>query len=62
MTPLPKTSNPANDALNHFGIYYLEELTKYTEKEILALHGMGPKALRILKEALQEKKLQFKAE
>lgn len=59
-TPLPKTSAPARRALDHAGIASLEALTKHTEKEIAALHGMGPKAVRILREALQEKGLAFK--
>ena len=49
-TPLPKIGAPATRALNNAGITYIEQLTKMTEKEVLALHGMGPKALRILKE------------
>lgn len=51
----PKTSAPALSALNSAGYYRLEQLTQATEREILALHGMGPKALRILREALHEK-------
>jgi hypothetical protein len=59
MTPLPKTSNPAQRTLELFGVKYLEDLTKYTEKEILALHGMGPKAIRILKAEMAKQNLQF---
>jgi predicted Fe-Mo cluster-binding NifX family protein len=55
----PKTSKPAQQALNHAGYYRLEQLTEATEDEILALHGMGPKALNILREALREKGLSF---
>lgn len=61
-TSLPKTSEPANRALALVGIEYLEDLTKFTEKELLKLHGFGPKALRILKAALQEKGLSFAKE
>ena len=60
MSELPKTSNPAESALHLQGIYSLEDLAKYTEKEILNLHGMGPKALGILKEAMKQKGLSFK--
>lgn len=59
-TLLPKTSNPAQRALEAIGVYYLEDLTKHTEKEILDLHGMGPKAMRILKEHMQKLSLSFK--
>lgn len=58
-TPFPKTSAPARRALDNAGIASLEELSKHTEKEIAALHGMGPKAIRILKEAMQEHRLAF---
>lgn len=51
----PKTSAPALRALNNAGYYRLEELTQVTARELLALHGMGPKALRILREALHAK-------
>ncbi len=56
---LPKTSEPTTQALNAAGIYRLEQLTEYTEKELLALHGVGPKAIRILREKLAEKGLTF---
>jgi DNA-directed RNA polymerase alpha subunit len=55
----PKTSNPAQNALDHAGYKRLEDLRQVTEAEVLALHGMGPKALRILKAALQAKGLDF---
>jgi DNA-directed RNA polymerase alpha subunit len=55
----PKTSKPALQALNHAGYYHLEQLTKVTEDELLALHGMGPKALKILRDALHERGWSF---
>jgi hypothetical protein len=57
---LPKTSAPALRALNGAGITRLEHLTSFTEAEITKLHGMGPKALGILKEAMQARGLSFK--
>lgn len=33
-------SSPARNALQHHGIHTIEELSKYSEKEILKLHGM----------------------
>lgn len=59
-TPLPKTSNPAQRALEHAGITTVEQLARATEHEVLDLHGMGPKAVRILKEALAERGLSFR--
>jgi DNA-directed RNA polymerase alpha subunit len=59
MTPFPKTGEPAQNALLAAGYHYLEDLTKATETEIAGLHGMGPKALRILKAAMAERNLAF---
>ena len=53
-------SHPAERALATIGVTRLSQLTKYTEQEILNLHGMGPKGIRVLKAALQEKGLSFK--
>lgn len=59
---LPKTSAPASRALAGRGIQTLEDLSRFTEAEILALHGMGPKAMGILREAMQQNGLRFKEE
>ncbi|MZQ81996.1 DNA-binding protein [Paenibacillus sp. 5J-6] len=56
---LPKLSNPALRALAGAGYYRLEQLSKTTEKEIMKLHGMGPKSLDPLRRALAEKGLTF---
>lgn len=56
---LPKTSRPAQQALESIGIRKLEDLINFTEEEILSLHGMGAKALLILKEIMHEHGLQF---
>ena len=61
-TPLPRTSNPATSAVALVGVTYLEDLTRFTEAEIAALHGVGPKAIRIWKAALMEKGLAFAGE
>lgn len=52
---------PARRALENAGIISEEQLAKYTEKEILKLHGMGPSSIPKLKAALAKKGLQFKA-
>ena len=57
----PKTSAPAQRALDGAGYLRLEDLTKVSEAELLTLHGMGPKAVGILKAALEEKGLAFAA-
>lgn len=55
----PKISEPATRALSNAGLYRLEQLTKVTEADLLKLHGLGPKAIRILNEVLKEKGLSF---
>ena len=52
-------SAPARRALEREGINSLTQIAKYSEKELLELHGMGPKATVILKKLLAEKKLTF---
>lgn len=59
---LPKIGAPALRALASVGIHSLSSLTGHTEKELLALHGMGPKALGILRAALHEHGLSFSEE
>lgn len=51
----------ATSALNCAGIATLPELAEHTEAEVAALHGVGPKAVRLLTEALAEKKLTWSA-
>ena len=56
----PKIGAPATRALEAAGYTDLKQLTKVTEAEIAQLHGMGPKALGILREALKANGLSFK--
>ena len=58
---LPTTSNPATRALAEIGVTRLSQLKDHTEAELLALHGFGPKALRILREELAARGMSFKA-
>jgi predicted flap endonuclease-1-like 5' DNA nuclease len=39
-----------------------DQLTKVTTRELLAIHGIGPKAIRILDEELRARGLSFAAE
>lgn len=60
LSPWPKgLSQPAISALEYAGYKQLEELTTVTERDILNLHGMGPKGIRILREALQTRGWDF---
>jgi predicted flap endonuclease-1-like 5' DNA nuclease len=50
---LPKgMGKPALRALQAAGITTLSEAAKRSEAELAQLHGVGPKALRVLSEAL----------
>ena len=48
---------PATRALLGAGLKTLEQVAQRTESELLALHGVGPKAVRILSEALEQRGL-----
>ncbi|KQL52300.1 hypothetical protein AN964_01235 [Heyndrickxia shackletonii] len=54
-------SAPARRALENNGITSIQELAKYTEKEILKFHGMGPASLPKLRSALEENGLSFRS-
>lgn len=56
---LSMLSAPARRALTQAGISTLEELSKYSEAEILKLHGVGPKSLPVLRQALDNEELAF---
>lgn len=59
---LPKIGAPATRALNSISVAKLSQLANYTEKELLALHGFGIKAIRILKEEMKKVNLEFRNE
>ena len=52
---------PARRALENNNITTLKKLSKYSEEEILAFHGMGPGSIPKLREALKAAGLSFKA-
>lgn len=51
-TPLPRIGAPATRALMAAGYQYLEDLDGVSRASLLALHGVGPRAIRILDEAM----------
>jgi predicted RecB family nuclease len=51
---------PARRALENAGIKTLKQLARLSEKELLALHGMGPSAVPKLKAVLAANGLKFK--
>lgn len=56
---LSKLSAPARNALLHEGIDTVEKLSKYTEKAILQLHGIGPASLPVMRASLEAEGLSF---
>ena len=56
---LPHIGAPATRALASVGVTRLEQLTAFTEKDIKNLHGMGPKGIKLLHEALEQRGLSF---
>ena len=51
---------PARRALENNGIKSLKKLSQFSEKEILALHGMGPGSIPKLLSALKAEGLTFR--
>lgn len=57
---LSTLSAPARRALEHKQISTVQQLSAYSEADILALHGIGKSSIPVLKKALEEKGLSFK--
>ena len=62
LTSLPNIGAPATRALAHAGIVRLADLASWTERDLLALHGVGPKAIRILTPELAAHGLSFRTD
>jgi hypothetical protein len=58
----PNLSQPAGRALAHAGYWRLGQFTTVTPADLLKLHGLGPKTIRQLREALAARGLAFKGE
>ncbi len=56
---LPRIGRPANSALLEAGITTLDEVARVGRRRLLSMHGVGPKAVRILDEALKERGVEF---
>jgi hypothetical protein len=57
---LPRTGAPATRALTSVGITRLSQLTDHRAQELLKLYGMGPRAIKILRQALADRGLSFR--
>ncbi|MHA7134837.1 helix-hairpin-helix domain-containing protein [Oerskovia turbata] len=51
----PRIGKVATRELAHHGYTRYEDLTRATAEELLAIHGVGPKAVRILREELADR-------
>ena len=51
---------PARRALENNGITSLEQLSTFTEKEVLDFHGMGKASIPKLKKLMSERKMTFR--
>lgn len=58
-SPLPKIGKPAMNALHHINIKTIEDAARLDETTLLKIHGVGPKAVSILRDTLTEKGLKF---
>lgn len=58
-TPLPRIGAPATRALRGEGVWTLEQVREWTEADLAALHGVGPVAVRLLRDALAERGWSF---
>lgn len=56
---LPPIGRPANSALLSIGAASLAEVARIGRARLLAMHGIGPKAVRILAEAMDERGIDF---
>ena len=50
---------PAGRALAAAGVERLEDLTAWTEAGVAGLHGVGPKAVSVLRQALADAGMSF---
>ncbi|PWG67662.1 DNA-binding protein, partial [Enterobacter mori] len=58
-TDIPEIGVPATKALKELGVTNLEEVASYERTTLLDIHGIGPKAIEILEQALKDVDLSF---
>ena len=59
---LPRIGAPATRALASIGVKRLSQVADHRAPDLLALHGMGPRALAILGQALADRGLALRDE
>ena len=55
-----KIGEPAQRALALHNILSVEDCSQYTKAELLNLHGVGPKAIRLIEEELKQLNMNYK--
>jgi hypothetical protein len=53
-------ASPAIRALASVGVTRLDQAARFTKAELLALHGIGPKAIRLIEAELRARGKSFK--
>jgi hypothetical protein len=59
---LPRIGAPATRALAGIGVTRLSQLTEHRAADLLKLHGMGPRAVGIVRQALADQGLSLRDE
>lgn len=57
---LPRIGAPATRALAAIGVTTLDGVAQHTAAELLALHGVGPKAIRVLGDEMASRGMGFR--
>lgn len=58
--PVAGLSRPARRALKAAGVLTMRDLARFSRRELLALHGFGPKGLDALHEELARQGVQLR--
>lgn len=58
---LQKLSRPARNALLYEGIDSFDKLANLSEKQVLSIHGIGPKSLPTMREVLTQMNKSFQS-
>lgn len=58
---VPGVGRVAARALAERGVTTLAQVASLTEAELHGVHGVGPKAVRVLRDALEESGMRFRA-
>ena len=57
---VPRIGAPVIRALASIGVTRIDQLAEQSRTELLGLHGVGPRALRIIDEALAARRLSMR--